>query len=276
MKTFHIVTIFNNMEQYSQMKLSFESAGFVDQNCAFTAFDNSVGNDYEPYSAFNSILDNCEEPYVIFCHQDVVVKGGSSFDHLMGIICDLEKADPRWSLAGNAGCPECLVHVRRITDPHGGDMGVVQLPQKVLSLDENFFILKKNSGLKFSCGLSGFHLYANDLCLSALLDGRSAYVIDFHLIHLSGGNYDTDDFRESRANFQSHWQNKFLFIYFPTPCTIVFLSRFAIVRRVCNSNRGTRLFVRRRKARIFLERMALNTQLFMKGLPKRGKCLKSA
>jgi hypothetical protein len=92
-------------------------------------------------------------------------------------------------LAGNAGGHRGGLSLR-ITDPHGVDQAQGIFPQLVDSLDENFIVLRRSAGIAPSATLRGFHLYGSDLALQARLLARTAYVIDFHLQHLSAGKVD--------------------------------------------------------------------------------------
>lgn len=51
-------------------------------------------------------------------------------------------------------------------------------------------MLRRESPIGVSADIGGFHLYGADLCMQAQLAGRGAWVVDFHLRHLSGGRAD--------------------------------------------------------------------------------------
>jgi hypothetical protein len=92
----------------------------------------------------------------------------------------------------------------RITDPHGTGQRIGPFPARVVSLDENFLVVRAASRIRPSTTLSGFHLYGTDLCLQARAAGRSAWVIDFHLRHLSAGRVDSNFLRQQAA-FEENW-----------------------------------------------------------------------
>lgn len=209
LKSFHICTLSNRPEQYRQMKDSFLAAGFDETRCTYTLLDNSSGNRHEPYSAFNQIKARCTARYLIFCHQDVLLSEGDGYEKLLQVITEIEARDPRWGLLGNAGINRSYRYTVRITDPHWtAGARTPDLPQRVTTLDENFLVINPRADVNCSPDLSGFHFYGPDLCLNARKNGHAAYVVDFHLRHLSSGKLDAS-FWAMRDQFQSRWQNHF-------------------------------------------------------------------
>lgn len=233
---FRICTIANNLTQYAQMKASLIAAGFTEGKCRYEVFDNSQGNACDPYRTISRVLAEAAEPYVIFCHQDILLDKGDGFDQLKERLDQLDVLDPDWAVAGNAGCTASLEPIIRITDPNGAhDQG--DLPQKVCSLDENFLVLRTAARLHCSEALSGFHLYATDLCLQAMQNDMSAYVIDFHLTHLSPGSPESADFKHGHARFRQQWDQFFFLCVIHTPCTCLTFSRSRVMRRLLWSAR---------------------------------------
>lgn len=235
MKLFYICTIANNLAMYEAMKSSFIKAGFDEDRCRYSLFDNSRVNIYEPYSTFNTIHQNPVEPYIIFCHQDVLLNQGHGFGQLVKVLEELDQLDPDWAVVGNAGSNNNYDIVRRITDPNCAQQWVDRFPERVHSLDENFLLVKSSAKIACSPELKGFHFYATDLCLNAMLKGYSCYVIDFHLTHLSAGDQN-QHFRNSQAMFRRRWNCEFKFCYVQTPCTIMFLSKYRMLRQIFDHN----------------------------------------
>ncbi len=238
MKTFHICTITNDLSQYAAMKASFLKAGFDEERCRYEVFDNGAANNHECYGTFNRVMAETQEPYLLFCHQDVLLDQNHGYEELLSIIQTLEKDDPVWAILGNAGATEDHQLVRRLRDPYGESLGEAAEPVKVCSLDENFLVVKTASQIRCSAGLSGFHLYATDLCLQALQRGYSCYVVSFHLTHLSKGQLN-DSFYQAQKSFQKQWSRQFKFRYVQTACTTIFLSRNEQVRFFFSSYRVT-------------------------------------
>lgn len=234
MAIFHICTLVTNTQQYDAMKASFIAAGFDEARCRYTVLDNRQENRYDGFGGFNTAMTETTEPYLIYCHQDLLLESGDGFATLMGILQELERSDPRWAVLGNAGWSN-LAHVALvITDPVWRDRRIGTLPQRVESLDENFLVLRTAARLRCSEALSGFHLFATDLCLSAQQRGLTCYVIDFHLTHLSCGNKG-QDFYDVRRRFVACWSRQFSFKFVRTPSTILFLSRILPLRLLLDS-----------------------------------------
>lgn len=250
-KTFKICTIANNMSLYEQMKVSFIKAGFSEEFCNYLLLDNSDGNVHDPFRSINSVISETYEPYIIFCHQDILVNKNHGYKHLMAMLEQLSKIDSDWALAGNAGVNQQYEFVAIISDSVSPNWQG-ELPQKVHSLDENFFVIKTSLNLNTSTDLSGFHFYATDLCLNAILDGKSCYVIDFHVTHLSSGNY-SEAFFKARDEFYNYWSNKFYFTYVMTPCTSMMpMSRFNLLRYIGSQSKILDFFHRYRHLLYFL------------------------
>jgi hypothetical protein len=229
MKLFHICTIANDLDQYANMKSSFLQARFDPLRCRYSLFDNSQGNVYEPYATLNQILLQTPEPYIIFCHQDVLLDQEHGFEQLIKALEELNQLDQNWAIAGNAGLNTRYELVAKINDSSTPNWQGV-LPQQVYSLDENFFVLKSSAQVRCSTDLQGFHFYATDFCLNAALAGYSCYVIDFCLTHLSTGNFNAV-FYQAKEKFYRKWCQRFSFFYLQTTCTqVMILSRYKLLR----------------------------------------------
>ncbi len=115
----------------------------------------------------------------------------------------------------------------RITDPHGADQRSAALPARVMSLDENFIVVRRDARFGFSRDLTGFHLYGADLCLNAAMAGYTAFVIDFHLAHLSAGTL-SPSFHASLEMFREKWSHALAPRWMQTTCALVHLSGSAL------------------------------------------------
>ena len=203
MPTFHFFTLLTRLDQYDRMRESICAAGFDEENSAFTTLDNRAGNAHDPYRAIGEAVQTAQAPYVVFCHQDLLFDQGHGYDDLVRVLAELERRDPSWAVVGNAGLNSRFEHIRALTD-HAGEHLSGEKPGRVLSLDENFLVIKRASGLACSEGLSGFHIYATDLCLNAYRAGHSAYVVDFRVTHL-GTSLDDAELTRLATDFERFW-----------------------------------------------------------------------
>ena len=231
---FSICTLVTEKAQYERMLNSFEQAGFTQADCEFLFVDNSEGNQWDAYQGINRLLNAAQGHYILCCHQDILL----DFDQrptLEQALTTLEQRDPLWAVVGNAGGTTHLgqrLNIR-ITDPHGQNRHTGQLPARVLSLDENFLLLKNTANLGLSHDLHGFHHYGTDLCLQAAHRGLHCYVINFHLRHLSAGSRD-HAFYASKKIFIKRYQQRFRARWLRLPCTPLFISGSPWRNTLCN------------------------------------------
>ena len=195
------------------MRESFQRGGFGAEDTDYLWIDNSAANDAEAYEAYNRFLLAARTPYIVLCHQDVLLldDGRAKLDSL---IAGLHARDPLWGLAGNSGGRPDGRMATRITDPHGGDQSCGgPFPVRVRTLDENFIVARRDANLAVSRDLHGFHLYGTDLCLVAAHLGFSSWVIDFHLRHKSGGTIDATYAAARRAlilKYRRAWRSRWM------------------------------------------------------------------
>lgn len=219
-RSYTIATLVTDPLQYDAMVASFMQFGFA--NCEFIKIDNSGPEQTCAYRGLNHLLNQASGDIVILCHQDVRL-----FEHdradLDARLDELERCDPSWAVAGNAGGVAPGQLAVRITDPHGADQSVGEFPCRVNAVDENFIVVRRDTRIGFSNDLSGFHFYGADICMMADVAGYSAYVIDFHLAHLSAGNKDTS-FEEIEQAFRDKWRHAFRARWVQTTCALLYIS----------------------------------------------------
>lgn len=250
---YSIGTLVTNPVQYQAMCGSFSALGFTPADCEFLYIDNTGPAQTDAYSGLNALLNASRGEFVVLCHQDVrlIEDGHAALDDRLE---SLSARDPDWAVAGNAGGVAPGVLALRISDPHGRNVRIGELPERVTSLDENFIVVKRDARIGFSHDLKGFHFYGADLCLHAAQMGYSAYVIDFHLEHLSPGR-KSDDFTACERAFHEKWARALSPHWLQTTCSLVrisgargggLLNRFAakpfskIVRRLPGARGWTR------------------------------------
>lgn len=225
---YSIGTLVNDMHQYEAMRTSFAAHGFSGADCEFLLIDNSGPAQTSAYAGLNAVLTAARGRYVILCHQDVRLIGDGRAE-LDRRLAELTARDATWALAGNAGGVAPGDLALRISDPHGTDQRRGKLPARVAALDENFIVVRGGARVGFSRDLDSFHFYGADICLAAATLGYSAYVIDFHLQHLSGGKTG-DAFRIARAEFCAKWSGAIRPRWLQTTCSLVRLSGGSIGR----------------------------------------------
>lgn len=218
---FTIATLVTDPAQYAAMRASFEAGGFTPETTEYLVIDNTAGAaaQTDAYAGLNRALDAARAPYVILCHQDVrlIADGRAALD---ARLAELDRDHPAWALAGNAGGSSPGNLAIRITDPHAPDQAFGPFPARVTTLDENFIVVRKAARIGFSRDLDGFHFYGTDICLAADLMGWEAYVIDFHIAHLSPGN-KSDSFKDARAAFRAKWSRALRPRWLQTTCALL-------------------------------------------------------
>lgn len=217
-----IASLINDVAQYDAMRASFQAGGFTCSDCEYLFINNSPENRTCAYRGLDAMLSAARGDIVLLCHQDVRLLSDDRLT-LEARLADLSARDPDWALAGNAGGVTAGELALRITDPHGADLHTGHLPARVMSLDENFIVVRRAARIGFSRNLTGFHFYGADICLNAAMAGYSAYVIDFHLAHLSAGNKSAAFFDAKRA-FQDKWSAALAPRWMQTTCALVRLS----------------------------------------------------
>ncbi len=225
---YSIGTLVTNLEHYAAMRATFAAGGFDGSNSEFLYLDNRGPHQSGAYRGLNALMSAARGRYVILCHQDVrLITDG--LDTLDRCLAELDTRDLNWALAGNAGGLEAGVLAHRISDPHGADRNSGNLPARVMSLDENFIVVKRRARVGCSADLEGFHFYGPDLCLNADIAGYSAWVIDFHLLHLSGGT-KSNDFYVAQEAFRAKWSHALRPRWMQTTCALLRLSGFGLDR----------------------------------------------
>ena len=219
---YSICSLITNHAEYAEMLASFRALGFDQPGSEFLFIDNSLSNRFTAYDGLNRMIEAARGDIIILCHQDIrlIGDGRAALDDRLAA---LEARDPAWAVAGNAGGVGIGRLAMHISDPHGDDRRIGTLPEPAMSLDESFLILKRRARVGLSRDLSGFHFYGADLCLAADIMGHTAYVIDFHLRHLSDGRI-SPAFYDARRAFRNKWSRALRPRWMQTTCGLMRLS----------------------------------------------------
>lgn len=210
---FSICCIVTRMEEYEDMKKSFEERGF-DHCCEYLIADNTQGNQFDAFVAVNRFLKESRGEYIIIVHQDVRCVDMAS--KLLEILSTLTQQDPAWAVCGNAGAAGYHQDLRFIING-GKIVKHDNLPARVYSLDENFLVIRNHVNIAVSADLRGFHFYATDLCLIADYLGYSVYVIPFMVKHFSLG--DLKGIKQQQKEFLERYGRKLRSRFVQTPST---------------------------------------------------------
>lgn len=215
-------TLVTDPAQYADMRASLATGGFAAPDCEYFVIDNTGAGQMSAYRGLNAVLAAARGSYVVLLHQDVrlLKDGRATLDRRLA---ELDALDPDWAIAGNAGGVAPGTLAMRITDPHGRDRHLGPLPARVVALDENFIVVRRAANVGFSADLDGFHFYGADICLAAATLGRSAWVIDFHLEHLSPGRKNAT-FDVAQAGFRAKWSRALAPRWLQTTCALLHLS----------------------------------------------------
>jgi hypothetical protein len=218
---FSICTMVNNMQEYEEMKKSFERCGFT-ENCEYLIADNISSNQFSAYEAIAGFLKQSSAQYIILVHQDVRCIDNKEI--LVGCLNKLTNLDKRWAICGNAGSKGYHKEIFYLNNA-GKKKITPGLPALVTSLDENLLVINRNTNLTLSADLTGFHLYGTDLCLIADFLGYSCYVIPFMVEHLSLGN--VKELKLYQGTFIRQYGKKLRNRFIETTCTKFYLSNSA-------------------------------------------------
>jgi hypothetical protein len=196
-----------NWAEYHECIASFEAHGFDARRCEFIVLDNSVENQADAYVALNEFLQAARGRYVVLCHQDLLLID-HGYDHLTSRLAELDTIDPHWAICGNAGYTDDGWPLLNLEQSYGPERQHGELPMQVMSVDENFIVVRRLANLALSRDLHGYHHYGPDLCLIADILGWNAYVIDFYLKHKSTGTID-ERYTASRDRMVAKYRRAF-------------------------------------------------------------------
>jgi hypothetical protein len=200
--------------------------GFHEQRCEFLVGDNLDGNRMDAFQAVRFFLKTAKGKYIIITHLDSYPL--DKIDTLEKRLSELDKHDPTWAVAGNAGIQqETLSFVT---------LGLTTFDAKLKSkfervdcLDENLLIIKSEARLTVSHDLKGFHLYGLDLCDIARRLGRTSYVVRLKWMHNSNGTL-SDEFHQSCFAMEKKMIAYREKVFWATTCTFLAVSRSPLLR----------------------------------------------
>lgn len=187
---FSIITIVNKENIYKKFKKNLADQKNVNYELI------KINNDHNQFSsareAYNSAVSKANGNYLIFLHPDMRFLDENALHDALAQITNLNNL----GVAGIAGCPFELHHHKStiLTTIVQGDPAYhfgksITKPTIIQTLDESFFVMTKAfcKAHPFS-DIKGWHMYAVEQCLVALLNGKDNYVVPARMWHYSPGN----------------------------------------------------------------------------------------
>ena len=170
--------------------------------------------------AYNDALEKATSSIVVLAHQDVYFPNGW-LSRVQQTVARIEETDPHWGVLGVWGVTKTGNHAGHVYC--GGlqrELGCIfdgAIP--VRTLDEVVLIVRQSSGLRFDPGLTGYHLYGTDLCLSAAASGFGCYAISAYCVHNTNGyKFLPVQFWRDCLYLRAKWQSELPVL---TPCITI-------------------------------------------------------
>lgn len=182
-----IICCYNNLNEFSRLCECIRKQNI---EIDVIGIDNTKSKYSSCARAFNDNLKNVRTQYVIFTHQDIVLKN----DDMISIFYEALKSIDKYDILGIAG--------RRSSDGnvvtnmvHGDNQRYagkcrVEYLEECDSLDECFFGGSTECFIKYPFDeilCDNWHLYAVEACLAARSRGNKAQVCGIPVIHKSAG-----------------------------------------------------------------------------------------
>lgn len=186
---YSLITIVNKEAVYKEFKNNLESQQKVNYELI------RINNDHNQYdsarAAYNAALKKASGDYLVFLHPDIRFLDKFALHEILNQIIHL----PNLGVAGIAGSPSELVNGDReilTTIVQGSKKETVghsiNRPTSVQTVDECFFVTTKQFAVDHPFSdIKGWHFYAVEQCLVALLNGKNNYVVPAHVWHTSAG-----------------------------------------------------------------------------------------
>jgi hypothetical protein len=153
------------------------------------------------FDALNDACDVAEGKYIIYCHEDILVKN-DWLHKIKNIINNLESRSIKWGVLGPAGINKNMTSTNyHLLDKDLEELSIeqnnrIETFEEACALDEMCLIIKKSTGLRFSNKVfKGFHFYAADICAISNSLGFKNFSINAPVYHASDGfkNISTEE-----------------------------------------------------------------------------------
>lgn len=186
---FSLITIVNKEDVYQDFKANLLEQEGVNYELI------KVKNDHNQFSsarmAYNQALKKANGNYMVFLHPDMRFLDKYALRDVLNQATKL----PNLGVAGISGCLFKLHHHRSTVvstivhgDPAHRFGQSIEKPIKVQTVDECFFVMTREFCKQHPFSdLDGWHMYAVEQCLVALLNDKVNYVVPCRMWHHSTG-----------------------------------------------------------------------------------------
>lgn len=186
---FSLITIVNKEKVYREFKDNLQTQKGVNYELI------KVNNDHNQFSsarnAYNHALKKVHGDYVVFLHPDMRFLDEYALKDALNQIVELKNL----GVAGISGCLFKLHHHKSTVvstivhgDPAHRFGNSISHPTKVQTVDECFFVMTRDFCKQHPFSdIDGWHMYAVEQCLIALLNGKVNYVVPCRMWHYSTG-----------------------------------------------------------------------------------------
>ncbi|KRN58139.1 glycosyltransferase [Limosilactobacillus secaliphilus] len=186
---FSLITIVNKENVYEDFKNNLRTQKGVNYELI------KVNNDHNQFSsareAYNHAFKKSHGNYVVFLHPDMRFLDKYALRDVLDQVTKL----PNLGVAGISGCLFKLHHHKSTVvstivhgDPAHRFGQAIKQPTKVQTVDECLFVMDRDFCQQHPFSdIDGWHMYAVEQCLVALLNGKVNYVVPCRMWHRSTG-----------------------------------------------------------------------------------------
>lgn len=211
-----IITIVNNLSVYQGFVNSLKDQTY--KNYELLPVDNCGNQHISARALYNNQALKAKGKYILFTHPDIRFNTSNSLQEIINVVNNIEKP---YGILGVAGAPDRhgekrVIYSTILQGKEKGDSAFkkIDVPVEVQTVDECFFIVKREEFLKHNFHKkNGWHLYAVELCLDAILRGEKNYVIPADIWHMSAGNSLDPNYVKQVKNLTKEYSKDFPYIY---------------------------------------------------------------
>ena len=210
-KLFSIITIVNKEKIYEGFLKNLKEQEGVQYELI------KINNDHNQFSsareAYNDAMKKAHGDYFIFLHPDMRFLDKFALKDVLEQIVKIDYL----GVAGVSGCPFELHHHKSTIlttivqgDPYYHFGKSIDKVTEVQTVDECFFVMTRGfcENHPFT-DVKGWHMYAVEQCLIALLNNKKNYVIPARMWHYSPGNSENWQYVQTGREIVKRYGNHF-------------------------------------------------------------------